>query len=1285
MAMEWTAEQQKVIGLRGKNILVSAAAGSGKTAVLVERILQRITEGENPPDVDQLLVVTFTRAAAAQMKERLMAALERRLLEEPDNVHLQKQTTLIHHAQITTIDGFCSYVVRNYFHQIDLDPAFRVADEGEQRLMEQDVLGEVLEASYESRDEDFLYYVSCFDDGRSDRRLEDITLKLYRIAQSQPWPGEWLQECLLPYRVQTEEELRQAPWIEQILRLSRAFLQEARELNRRALLVAASPGGPSQYGEALERDREFLEQLALAEDYETWRRMFLGWKPAALSRKKNPDMLEEKKNLVQELRKQMKKLVQEKIGDAFFSAELTDILSDMQHCERCVRAMTALTLRFAGRLSQVKREKNVLDFSDIEHLALAALVDKTPEGERRTAAAKELSARFAEIMIDEYQDSNLVQEKILTAVSRMEDGEHNIFMVGDVKQSIYKFRLARPELFMEKYDGYPVEEDAGHQEVDQTDENDERKSLNIRVDLHRNFRSRKEIVDSVNYLFRRIMTRSLGNIAYDDAAALRAGAVWPGEDRDTYMTELLLVSREGEVAGEAGNPQELEAHRIADRIGRMAGRETIIDRRTGESRPVRYQDIVILLRTVRGWSETFVRVLKQKGIPAYAVTRTGYFSAPEVVLTLNYLRLLDNFRQELPLAAVLTSPVGGLSAEELAKIKTVLPKEDGSGPARQGFRPLYSCLKEYLSRDETDELSVKLRRFMHTYRCIRDKISYTPVHKILTMIYEKTGYLAYASAMPAGEQREANLLMLVEKALAYEKTSYSGLFHFVRYIDSLQKYEVDFGEVSLAGELADQVQIMSIHNSKGLEFPVVFAAGMGKSFNVMDTREMAAIHPDMGIGIPRIDPVLRAKQNTLYRTVMQYQMQEEILGEELRILYVALTRAEQKLILTGTIDRVEKRIAAAGAAAGREDTALGYAVLYQARSCLDWILPALAEHPAFAGLAEDLYGRAAEKEAEKPRPRSGHGEAEPELRLELFTAEDLIHEEIRQQTMRQDARLQWEKLDSEETYDASYRELLERRLGWCYPWADEAQIPAKVSVSELKEQRFEEEQGHQLYEEPEIIPYVPVFMQGSRQTESGGARRGTAYHRVMECLDYAAWQQGVSCERQIRRLVEQNKLSAEDAAMLRAADFERFLQSPLGQRMAAAAREGVLKREQSFFLSVPAGEADSSWADSGETVLIQGVIDAYFPAEQGLVLVDYKTDRAESRDGRDLAEKYRVQLRYYGEALERLTGRKICEKWLYSFSLGKALEVPFQAAGERGPFADGERCVCENTPAAENK
>lgn len=1223
MAVKWTAEQQKVIELRGKNILVSAAAGSGKTAVLVERILQRITEGENPLDVDQLLVVTFTRAAAAQMKERLLAALEQRLMQEPDNGHLQRQTTLIHHALITTIDGFCGYVIRNYFHQINLDPAFRVADEGERRLMERDVLEDVLEEAYQSGDEDFLYYVGCFDDGRTDHRLEDITLRLYQIAQSQPWPKLWLEECIRPYQVETEEELSGAPWLAQTLRLARAFLEEARQLNARALEAASSPGGPSQYMAALEADREFLDRLFEAEDYEGFCRIFAGWKPASLARKKNPDMDEEKKNLVQGLRDQMKTLLRKKVGDAFFGAGLADVFSDMRHCERCVRAMAALALRFTERLSQVKREKNILDFSDMEHLALAALVERGPEGERRTAAAKELSGRFAEIMIDEYQDSNLVQEKILTAVSRAEEGGHNIFMVGDVKQSIYKFRLARPELFMEKYDSYPEQEPKEADALSGKDGRQANEFHSRRIDLHKNFRSRREIVDSVNYLFRRIMTRPLGNIAYDDAAALQTGAAWPEEDGGNYTTELLLANLDGGLTEEAGSARELEAHMIADRIARMVGQEIIIDRGTGKPRLVGYRDIVVLLRTVKGWSETFAAVLKQKGIPAYAVARTGYFSAPEVVLILNYLRLLDNFRQELPLAAVLSSPIGGLCAEELAGIKTGLPDGGGAGP---GARPLYICLEEYLAGDRRDELSAKLRRFLDTYRRIRARLSYTPVHKILAIVYEETGYLAYASAMPAGEQREANLLMLVEKALEYEKTSYRGLFHFVRYIDSLQKYDVDFGEVALAGELADQVQIMSVHNSKGLEFPVVFVAGMGKPFNVMDTKELAAIHPDMGLGIPRIDPVLRARQNTLYRTVMQYVMHEETLGEELRILYVALTRAEQKLILTGAIDQPEKRMAAALAAAGGEGAALGYALLYQAKSCLDWILAAL-------------------------------GREAPGWDIRLFTVEDLIHEEFRQQTLRRDERLRLEDLDTARVYDASYRELLEERLGWDYPWAEEARIPAKVSVSELKEQRFEEEQGRQLYEEPEVVPYVPAFMEGDRQTASGGARRGTAYHRVMECLDYGAWQQGLSCRRQIRRLAERGKLSAEEAAMLRPEDFEQFLESPLGLRMGEAARRGRLRREQPFFLCVPAGEVDSQWEKSSETVLIQGVVDAYFSEEDGLVLVDYKTDRADSLDGRELAEKYRVQLVYYAEALERLTGQKVREKWIYSFSLGAALEV----------------------------
>lgn len=1236
MAAKWTKEQQKVIDLRDRNILVSAAAGSGKTAVLVERILKRITEGEQPLDVDELLVVTFTRAAAAQMKERLMAALERKLEEEPDNAHLQRQTTLIHHAQITTIDGFCSYVVRNYFHQIDLDPGFRVADEGEQKLMQQDILQEVLEEAHASEDEDFRYYADCFDDGRSDHRLEEITQRLYAIAQSQPWPEEWLQNLTAPYEIAAKEELLAAPWMKKICALASAFTDEAVQLNALAIQIAEEPDGPGQYLDALYADRDFLGAFKRAEDYEAMGELLTGFKYPALSRKKNPDMDEQKKVRVQQLRDQMKKLLREKVQEVFFTGKAGDIVNDMQKSRRLVEAIVKLTLKFSARFKEARKEKNILDFSDMEHFALKILVARQADGtQMRTAAAKELAGRFAEIMIDEYQDSNLVQEKILTAVSREADGTANIFMVGDVKQSIYKFRLARPELFMEKYDSYEKED-----------------SKKQRIDLHKNFRSRKEVLETSNFLFRQIMTKPLGGIAYDEAAALYAGAGFLPLPEGEGAAELLLLDRDGELPKEAGTAQELEAHMIADRINRMVGRESIVDKRTGEMRKIRYGDIAILLRTMRGWSEAFVSVLKGKGIPVYAASRTGYFSAPEVVVVLNYLRLLDNPRQELPLAGVLQSPIGGLCAQELAEVK-----------AAGGKVPLYECLKRYLEMGKKGALYNKVLTFSENYHAIRRTISYTPVHEVLMLLYEKTGYLRYASAMPAGAQREANLLMLVEKALEYEKSSYSGLFHFVRYIDSLQKYEVDFGEVTLAGEQADLVQIMSIHGSKGLEFPVVFAAGMGKNFNVMDTRDMAVLHADYGIGVPLIDPALRTKRELLYKNMMQAVMREEILGEELRLLYVALTRAEQRLIITASAGGLEKRLPAAVSAARREKEAFSYARLFMAQSCLDWLLPAFAAHPAFEELQKSWAKRQSPEEKEVLSdiacriPSLSEMGRELPLRLVYVTVEDLLLQEIRGQVQKRKAGEELLSMDKDAVYDDAYRKLLAAHLGFIYPFIIEQTLPAKMSVSDVKLRHYEEEQGHALYKEPEIIPYIPAFMQGSRQTESGGALRGTAYHRMMECLDYKAAVEGISCGEQIKLLMARGMLSREDADMLRSSDFDAFLQSDIGKRMSQAALCGKLHRERQFFLSVSAGEIDEKAADSQERVLIQGIIDAYFEIPEGLVLVDYKTDRVESSDGSDLVEKYRVQLEYYARALERLTRQKVCEKVIYSFALHRELKL----------------------------
>ena len=609
MGVKWTEEQQKVISLRDRNILVSAAAGSGKTAVLVERILSKITDPEAPVDIDRLLIMTFTRAAAGEMKERISSAIESALYEDPDNEHLQRQSTLLHTAQITTIDGFCAYIIRNYFHLIGLDPGYRTADEGELKLLREDVTGKLLEDYYSEKQEKYEKFVECFASGKDDEALGGMIQKLYEMAMSNPFPEEWLDACLDDYKIETTEELRETKCIKLLWKAAVDELETAEHLAREARKLCDAPDGPDLYGEALDSDLLFIRKLkktAEERDYNVLAQLLEKPSFARLSGKKMPEADEQKKQRIKELREEEKEILRE-LGQKYFQGTEEEIL-DMLKCSRePLEMLVELTRQFAERFSKAKREKNILDFTDMEHFALKILMKKEDGQIQMSQAAIELSEKYEEVLVDEYQDSNLVQELLTTAVSGWVNQRKNIFMVGDVKQSIYRFRLARPELFMEKYKSYSVED--GEEQ---------------RIDLHKNFRSRAQVLESVNFIFRQIMGENLGGIAYDKDAALYPGADFPaGGSREFVKTEVLLVEKDGaELEKEAGdqNAQELEALAIAQRIQGMVGREEIMDKKTGKYRPVEYGDIVILLRSAYGWSETFREVLASQGIPVYCTS-----------------------------------------------------------------------------------------------------------------------------------------------------------------------------------------------------------------------------------------------------------------------------------------------------------------------------------------------------------------------------------------------------------------------------------------------------------------------------------------------------------------------------------------------------------------------------------------------------------------------------------------------------------------------------------------
>ena len=1201
MGMTWTESQKKVIDRRERNILVSAAAGSGKTAVLVERIIQKITQDK--VDIDKLLIVTFTNAAAAEMRERIRDAIEKKLEEEPEDIHLQRQFTLVHNAQITTIDSFCLYVIRNYFYKIDLEPNFRVADEGELSLLRSDVLGKLLEAHYAAGEEAFLSFVAGYGSAKSDQAIQDMILKMYTYAQSYPWPDEWLVSCGQAYDLKEEADMEQADWMKQFLDSLVTAVSDCGAQMREALNVCEEPDGPYMYADALKEDIRRLDAIRESGSYARFGEEINAYAKAfpKLAAARKFEGSAEKKELVQNIRNAMKKEIKD-MRDKFFFKEPEEIFLDMKKTAPAVKMLVALTEEFASCFAAEKKRKNLVDFSDMEHFALKILVDQTTK--EPTETADEFAALFDEIMIDEYQDSNYVQETLLRAVSRERFGQNNLFMVGDVKQSIYRFRLARPELFMEKFDTYA----AGMPGCE-------------RIDLQKNFRSRNEVLSGVNDIFYKIMCRDLGNVVYDENAALYPGADYP-EDMDPAMFAMEVL-----VADESGAEEmervELEARMIASRIHEMRKEgQTVTDKESGELRPMEYRDIVILLRSVSGMADTFVKVLLEEGIPAFTTSRTGYFSTVEIQTVLNMLRVIDNPMQDIPLAAVLYSPVGGFSGEDLAKIRAV-----------SGEKTFYESILTYdtMPEEETDQkLRERLRGFLAKLETFRKRVPYTPVHELITELLEETGYLSYITALPAGEQKCANVQMLIEQAIHYEDTSYKGLFHFVRYIEKLRKYDVDYGEADIINENENAVRIMSIHKSKGLEFPVVFAAGMGKTFNTQDTRSRLILHPELGIGLDCMDTVRRTKTPTLLKRTLARQTEEENLGEELRVLYVALTRAKEKLILCGCLKDVEKKFGEY-----RQNVDTEHPVSFLARSSahcyFDWVLPALYSYPEKYEIR--MFG---ETDA-----RAGH------LKEAVRTL--LTKEQVKRAV---------------QTADKELLEKIEERLSFAYPFEAEKDIKTKVSVSEIKHQRMqfepEEMETVQWYAEEETEEIVPDFIE-KRDRVNRGALRGSAMHLVMQCLPFAgspsdgnkkqmyAW-----IAEELEKLKKAGRLDETMYELVRIPMIVDFFASPLGKRMVQADQREELRKEKAFVLGIPAGEI---WdCDSRELVLVQGIVDAFFYEDGDIILMDYKTDSVEKPE--QLIQRYQAQLDLYARALEEATGKKVREKIIYSFHLKKEIILP---------------------------
>lgn len=1266
MGVSWTTEQQQVIDLRNRNILVSAAAGSGKTAVLVERIVKIITDKNHPVDIDHLLIVTFTNAAAAEMRERIGNAIEKALDEQPGDEHLLRQLTLIHNAQITTIDSFCLYVVRNHFHEIDLEPNFRIGDEGELKLLREDVLGRVLEQNYEEPSEAFSDFVEGYASGRTDAALNEMILQLYEFSRSYPWPEKWLDSFVGAYSIETREELDRAEWLAPLTENICFVLKDCEQLLKQALAITQQDDGPDMYEKAVQSDLEKYEGLSRLTSFCELSGALSDIKYDRLASSRgfegDPDKLE----LVKSLREQAKDVVKKLCRQYFFcSPEM--MIEQLERTEPMLEEVVRLTKQFADEFAAAKRRKNLVDFHDVEHFALQILVDEETEKAKKTA--EEFRDTFEEIMIDEYQDSNEVQETLLRSISREERGENNIFMVGDVKQSIYRFRLARPELFMKKYDSYSLEE-----------------STTQRIDLHKNFRSREEVLTCTNDIFYKIMARSLGNVEYDAEAALYPGASYPVSA--DFIPEILLADSNDELLEdtELTDKKTLEAKIVAEEIKHLMKTQPVTDKAAGTLRAARYSDIVILLRSLSGWADSLVEVLNENGIPAHTVSSTGYFSTVEVQTVLSMLRLLDNPRQDIPMAAVLRSPMAGLTDEELA----VLRLEDGSVPFHEAVLELAEGLYEEDGQKEISDSEAdseadqkqgrnadgkkeddiettahrKLLKFYKKYRQLRQLVPDTPIHELIEIILRETGYGHYVAAMPAGNRRTANLNMLLEKAAAYEKTSYKGLFHFVRYIDELQKYDVDFGEADMVGENEDVVRIMSIHKSKGLEFPIVIVSGMGKNFNKQDTRSKMVLHPELGIGLDYMDGKKRIKSPTIAKKAIAKQIDLENLGEELRVLYVALTRAKEKLILTGTLKDAPEKLEFFRQQANLSkaaDRPLSYLTREGASGYLDWILPAVLSY----------------------------GDKYP---VRIVEAAELVLDEVENQ-LEQNEDLT-ERIGEIKAADPQLVGQLKQRFSQRYPYQVDVLRKNKYSVSELKHramrEKFEAEQEETIpafLEEP-VTPTIPLFIQrqGSveQETPNRGALRGTAVHRVMECYDFASEK---SVHEQMEAMEKEEKITADMRALVKEKIVADFVSSETGRRMALAQRGGALYREKPFVMGFTEEELENygfgvgSNTDSCENIyektdsdqekeeqqkvrheedltLIQGIIDVFWIEKDGIVLLDYKTDRVQQT--KELIDRYETQLKLYADALERVFAArklKVKEILIYSFFLEQLITL----------------------------
>ena len=1344
---KWTQEQQNVIDSRGGNLLVAAAAGSGKTAVLVERIIQMILNSDLKIDIDKLLVVTFTNAAASEMRERIGDAISKKLDENPEDEHLQDQLVLLNKASITTIHSFCLEVIKSNFHKINLDPNFRIGDETECSLMKLEAIDETFDILYEQNDEEFCYLVDCYAEKRGDSNLQNLILSIYSFVMASPYPKVWLKESAEDFNITDDFDFATSKWAKAILETVKIQMEGIEKSLCKAIEDVYGIDELVTFTDKLKIEYEKIKEILYACDtswsdaYRQISSMTFENYAKGVKRipKDAPSYIKEEKDKAKKIRDNAKKSI-EKIKTSVFNKNYDDLKDEIKFLYPIVKSLSDVVLMFEQIYSQKKRDKGIIDFNDIEHFALQILTETDENGDFvfdeegkniPSDIALEYREKFYEIFIDEYQDSNQVQEVILSTIAKQK--EPNRFMVGDVKQSIYRFRQAKPEIFLQKYATYDTDLSSKYK----------------KIMLYKNFRSRKEVVDSVNYIFEHIMSKNLGEIDYNEEEKLNLGANFEEvEDEKIILggaTEIHLMEKkvpevedpdEEEEEGEDLDASQIEA-RMVGKIIRDIMRPNengeimqVFDKKLETYRNVEYKDIVILLRATSAWAPVFAEELINMDIPTYADMGQGYFETMEIQVIMSFLKVIDNPMQDIPLIAILRSPIYGFTPEDFIDIRItdkkvsfyeamrmfVGEKIDLSNEEEQDIAEdeisddigneiidvnineensyvdadmddyyqninyedfeyeneefIYNeevMYESYISENIEDdliyeinsniegdeesqksELELKVRRFLDDLKELQEKSMYMSTDEFLWYIYTNSGYYAYCGALPGGSQRQANLRILFERAKQFEETSFKGIFNFINFISKLKKSNSDMGSAKTLGENANVVRIMSIHKSKGLEFPIVICSGMGRNFNTMDFRKDVLYHHELGYGPQIVDFERRISYPSIAKEALKCKINIENISEEMRILYVALTRAKEKLIITSSIKDIEQNMHKWSSNISTEKMVSKYDIL-NGKNYMDWMMPAIIKHKDLEDIRE-TYNLST----------SISMEDESKWSVKTWNRDDMDFEKHEKEGIR-------EVLNTMDLsqHDTEYYEQIEKKLNFEYPYLGVVKKAASISVTEIKkrqEEYEEQEDSLGLYKRKTTLK-KPKFLSESQKSEKiTGARRGTIVHLIMEVLDFEKVNTESEIKAQIQDLVKRRIITEKESQVLSPRKIMRFFKSPIAKRMLSSK---FVKREQKIYTQIKMNDIylnDEIFKNNRETyenesVMLRGVIDLYFEEDDGLVILDYKTDFVDENNKKEIIHKYKKQIEIYADVLSKLTGKKVKEKYLYLFGIDEQVKV----------------------------